>query len=425
MKNRTFDQSVFRRIQGEDIRIRKETEMKIEADIHQKEAAQTRQVVHHPLRTMVAVCAALLLLCGVAFAAIRWSSRSLVSYEDQDGQQQVNEQLASYAQPVEQSFHGEFLSIDMVDAIFDGNTLVLAWTLTNTSERPIYLYCDPLVNGDRTDMGSYTRVDELFVQPGETIESGISARTDGENYGAVSESCDVELRFTAFATEREVVEIEAMDEAATSANAEAYQSHIDSLLAQGKIPLASDGVIEMSSHVTYHEGMTRSDMLEASGLMEKVDTVEATFSIERNTEAKSALPDGKQIEKENGGYLLRVVQADLGINSATFRLERVFASKEAVEEFWVYYSEKLGPYWGFSFEDETGDIWWSGNGGGSADTEAPQEQPDGTWVWGYTQVSTNLVRVPKTITVIPTRDDPETGEFNVAFEQESITLSFE
>lgn len=115
----------------------------------------------------------------------------------------------------------------------------------------------------------------------------------------------------------------------------------------------------------------------------------------------------------------------MGPNSATFRLERVFADAEAVEQFSAYYSEKLGPYWGFSFLDETGDIWWSSNSGGSADTGTPEAQADGTWVWGYTAVMTNLERIPKTITVVPYRDEVDGSAYNIAFPEEAIELSFE
>lgn len=428
MKNRQFDEAVFRRIRGENMKIREEIEENMQNELYEKRNLQARPIVRRPLRVAVAVLAGLVLICGVALAAINWSSRSLLSYEDVDGQVQVNEELASHAQPIEQSFRGKHLSVNVVDAIFDGNALVLAWTLTNDGEKPLYIYCDIQVNGDYSDMGSYTQVDELFIQPGETIQSGFSARTDGESYGEVAQSCDVALYFTAFASEREVVEIGALDGDTPGEDIkplQSYRENIKTLIAQGKLPIAPDGVIEMGEGVPYQEGMTRADLLTESGLMEQTEAVDATFTIARNAETKTALHDGKPIEKMNDGYTLRVLQADMGLNSATFRLERVFENREAAEAFQAYYSGKLGPLWGFSFQDETGDIWWNSNGGGSADTDAPEEQADGTWVWGYTAVMTNLQRTPKSITIVPTRDDTQGGALVIEFPQEALTLSFE
>lgn len=426
MKNRPFDEAVLRRIQGENLSIRQEIEMKIRKDVQMKRTLSAQQAIRRPMRMAILIAAVLLLIFGAALATVHWSSRSLITHQDEQGQEQVNEVLLQHVQPIGQSFQGTALDIDVVDAIFDGNALVLAWTLTNRGEEPVYLYCDIQVNDDHPDMGSYSAVDEVFVHPGETLESGFSARVDGSAYGASTEGCDVRMQFTAFASNGEVVQIGAMEGEGADDDFVAYNAHINTLIAEGKVPIAPDGVIEMGDNAPYAPGMTRAECLEASGLMRKVDTVDAAFSIARNAEVKSALPEGTPVEQDNGGYLLRVTQADLTPNAATFRLERVFADQAAVDQFSAYYSEKLGPYWGFSFLDETGDIWWSSNSGGGSDTDAPEAQADGRcWVWGYTAVMTNLERMPQTITIVPYRDDVETGETNVAFPEEALTLSFQ
>jgi hypothetical protein len=41
----------------------------------------------------------------------------------------VNEELVSLAQPVTQTFEGDALRINMADAIYDGRSLILTWTL--------------------------------------------------------------------------------------------------------------------------------------------------------------------------------------------------------------------------------------------------------------------------------------------------------
>lgn len=421
MRKNPFDEVILNRIQTERIQLTQEADMHIQEKMMRATTARRPRAtaVHRPLRFVLAVLAVLLLLGGTALAAAHWGSRALITHtegKDGSGQEQVNEVLVSHIQPVGDVFQGDSLSIDIVDAIFEGNSLVAAWTLTNNGLEPAYIYCDMLVNGTSPGIGGYTNVDELFIEPGETIHSGISARIDGENPGVAVDACDVQMTFTAFYANGEVVEIGALHQ---GEDANAYRQRIEALLAEGKIPLAPDGVIELTQ---LDLDMGRAENLEASGLMRKVDVVNASFSVERNTQPLTDPSAWEPVEKDNGTYTLRVVEADVNLNSATFRLERIFPNKAAVDKFEAYY-EKLGPGWTFRYLDETGDAWWKAASSGGDDTQTPQEQADGTWVWGYTTQMINLNRIPQTITIIPVRDNPETGDYAVEFPEEAITIS--
>lgn len=44
------------------------------------------------------------------------------------------------------------------------------------------------------------------------------------------------------------------------------------------------------------------------------------------------------------------------------------------------------------------------------------------WVWAYEASITELQSMPNTITIMPVRDDPETGESSVPYPEEAIIL---
>lgn len=377
------------------------------------------------LRTALLAMLVIGLLCGVAVAAITWGSREYLSHTEPDGTTHLNEELAAYAQPVGRAFQSECMDVKLIDAIYDGRSIVLTWTMQSLLDtREGYLLCDILVNGEYMGQGSLGNVDELFIKPGEIIESGISVRVDEKEEG---DTCEVSMKFSLLTPNGELVEIGAMDGEGTATDYANYQARIDELNEQGKVVIAPDGVIELGyKSPAYEEGMTRADILAASGVMDLADELECGFTMDNNAESLSALPDGQPIEKDNGTYILRVIKAEMTPNSATFALERVFADEAAAKAFSAYYSEKLGPYWGFSFRDEDmdGDTWWADNSGGSG-PDAPEPQTDGTWVWPYEATMVGINWTPKTITVVPYRDNPETGEYSVPHPDEGVTLTFE
>lgn len=375
------------------------------------------------LRTVLVMALVLALLCGAALAAVSWGVQDLISYQDEEGNLQVNEELAGYIQPVGQTFEGDLLKADVIDAIYDGHAVTLAWQMQNKSDGEIYLLTqDTKANGDWLAQGSSSQLGELFMQPGETISSGLSMRT-AQDDGA--DTTVVTATFYALKPHGEVVKIDAMDGNGSEEDHERYMQNIDDLVADGKIVLAPDGIIELGRNVDYSENPTMVQLLEASGLFTLVDTVEMSVTLQKNAEERSAVSEGTLPEKDNGGYTLRVVKAELSPNAATFIVERVFADKAAADAYSEYFAGKNAPFWSFAFLDETGDIWWNHNGGGGSVTEEPLEMDDGSWIWAYEATMTGIVRVPKTITIVPQRDNPQTGEYSVAYPEEAITVSFE
>lgn len=421
MTNKQFDAMVRRQIEMEDIQMSDFSEYKLSQSLQKPSTRRT--VRRFSARSLVLAALILALLCGAAVAAISWSSREFLSYTDKSGQEHANDALISLAQPVGKTFEGSTLRIDMVDAIFDGRSLIMAWTMQNKqSEGDVYLLLEQSQTSSAGLFGQGSRrgADEIFISPGEVISSGMSTLFDSP---VDADTFHVAFTYSVLAPKGDVVSIGALsgDEPDGDAAYEAYAKQINDLNAQGKLVLAPDGVIELGNNFPENaEGMTRTELLVAAGKMELLETVEVSFTIDRNADVKNLLPSDKPIEQDNGDYILRVVKAELSANSATFELERVFQSQEAAERFAPYYTEKLGPYWGFAFEDETKSDWFF-NGGGT-NIGVPEARKDGTWVWTYEASLTQLQSTPKSITIIPLRDDTETGEFNIPYPQEAIVL---
>ena len=406
-----------------------------------------------PLRSLLIAALILVLLCGVAVAAITWGSREYLTHTDENGNQHVNEQLADLAQPISKVFEGSALRVEVVDAIFDGRSLVLTWIMRNKqTEGNLYLVMEksqadaPWLSGQ----GAQHNVDSLFIHPGEMVSSGITTLFDAP---VDSDTLHVAFSYAVLSPIGDVVSIGGLDGVGgTNDEYEAYRQHIDDLNAAGKLVLAPDGVIELGSSIPQNAAeIAYAELLVASGKMERIETVEVSFTVKSNVEVKNLLPDvqpieedngdnvhrvvkserssdgsvfelpgGQPIEKNNGDYILRVTKAELSPNAAIFELERVFESRQAVERYAPFYTKKAGPHWGFSFQDED-NSWWYFNGSGGG-PDAPVALPDGTWVWTYEASITELQSMPKTITIIPLRDDPETGAPSIPYPEEAIVL---
>ena len=419
MTNKQFDAMVRQKILMEDMKMNNQSETRLANSLNRKPIQHTVRRIS--MRSLLVAALILVLLCGVAVAAITWGSREYLTYTDEEGQTHANETLLELAQPVTKTFEGAALRMDVVDAIFDGRSLVLTWTMQNKqTEGDLYLVMErpegdePWLGGQ----GGQLNADGLFVHPGEVVTSGITTLFDSP---VDSDTLRVAFSYAVLAPTGEVVSIGGLNGDGGTNDDDAYRRRIDDLNAEGKLVLAPDGVIELGGSIPENAAeVAYAELLVAAGKMERVETVEVAFTVENNAEVKNLLPDSSPIEKDNGDYILRVIKAELSPNTATFELERVFESREAAERYSSYYTQKAGPNWSFDFQNEDNSMWYfSGSGGGS---DAPVALPDGTWVWTYEFNITQLQSMPKTITIIPLRDDPETGVLNIPYPEEAIVL---
>lgn len=420
MTNKQFDALVRHQIDKEAMTMSKYSDNRLRQALQNPEAKATRR--RFTARTLVVAVLILGLLCGVALAAVNWSSREFLTYQDDDGVTHVNEELLGHVQPIGQHFAGKTTKLDIVDAMYDGASLVMTWTIENGYTQPVYVLARELTaGGEWLSQGSQQASSEIFLDPGEASTSGASSLLEGQ---PSADACEVRMTYDILRPLGELVEIGALDGGGTEADYDAYIARIDALVAEGKLPLAPDGIIELGTGEDYSVDKSYADRLIDAGLMERVDEVSATFTVPRSAGVHVAQPaSGSVLEKDNGGYTLRVVKAEMTQNAINIAVERVFPDKAALDVYSAYYGVKMGPMWGFQFLDEHGTTDYTHNSGGSYGE--PQEMDDGSWLWPFEATMTNLQYRPMSLTIVPVRDDLETGAYDVPYPEEGLTITFE
>jgi hypothetical protein len=413
VKNRQFDSMIRQRIEMEVFYMSKCHEENLKSNQHRSLAHQ--MVRRYSLRSILAAALILALASGAALATIRWNSRQLITYIDEKGQEHVNEALVEMSQPIAQVFEGQSLRVNMIDAICDGRSLVLTWSLENKQEEgDLFLLLEN--TGELFNQGLYSQTSEVFISPGEIISSGVSTIIDAP---LEEESVLISFSYAVLEPLGEIVEVDGLDWSEPAIVEEAYMRNIDELNAQGKLVIAPDGSVQLGSYYPEnYEESSYSGFLIAAGKMKHIETVDVAFSIKNNAQVINLLPDGMPVEKDNGDYILRVTKAELSTDCATFNIERVSANEDAVEHLKTNNSDKLGPFWEFDFPDEENSNWYVSLSGVYHDPVAAAEN---TWVWAYELYLTPLQRMPESITVVPRRENPETGEMT-PYPDEAIAL---
>lgn len=418
MKNKEFDAYVRHQISKEEQIMNERSEKRIEHAF--KNPKEQRFVRHVTWRTIAMAAIILVLLCGVALAAVSWNSQELLTHRQNDGTSVVNEELLKFTQALNTPYSSEKIRLEMVDAIADNASVVMAWHVTNTSETTLYLVSDITVNGSMMDGGSTYNASQVFLAPGETIESGMNMRVDEAM--PVNNPYNLNIAVHCFEPKGEIVNMPPLDGNAEDGAAEEAKARtwVDQQVAMGNVVLAGDGGIELGSEY-YGSGMTYLEGLEAYGAMTLADTLTASFELANNAWLKSI--EGSEVaQKDNGSYVLRLTHATLTPNTLTIDLERVFKTKEDAEAFSIYYTSKHDSHWGFRLLDEPEG--WFMNSSGWATTEVPVEAEDGTWVWGYGIEAMSFTGVPTSFTIVPERTEGE-GFNTVQYPDEGITFTFE
>ncbi|MDR2505193.1 MAG: hypothetical protein LBD16_03710 [Oscillospiraceae bacterium] len=370
----------------------------------------------------------IIILCGAALAAVTWNAREFLFPTEtlnapvEKGGEPIkpNETLLSLAQPIAKTFEGDYLALDVADAINDGRSVILTWTARNKSSESLYYVYNIRYNGNYGGSGMSRNADEGFIGPNESLSSGVSSMLD---FAAEETNvCEVTMSVTVLRPLFDTIHI---NDARDDLSNEEFNAQIDKMIASGIIPVAGDGLIETGSQFYDKPEMTNIERLIASGMAEIVETVDATLSLAANAEPIAVVIDGGQSAKDNGSYVLSVAKAAITPNTAEFLIDVLFPNREAYEQYLPYYAGKFAPIYSFEFLDETGN-WssWANNIGGGFTTDEPIEQPDGSWLWQYSATSTQLVRIPRAIDIIPRRADVQSGEL-ISYPEEGITVVFD
>jgi len=317
-------------------------------------------------------CSALLLVshAAVASEAAPWSALSVISRENAQGEKVVNENLIPLIQDVNQAVTGNYLRIRVIDAVFDGRGLAVAYELENLSDdRHLYAHM-----GMMMDSAGGT---QDFLAPGETI----NGRLDGPIRGHSGDTLHAFIHYDVFAP------------AAAFIGDPDFPHHIE------------------RQDMRFSEG----ERIVPSDKYEYLEEVMIEFDLRAAEKRISLLPGDEAIEIPYDDFTLRIVSADYTLGTLEAVFELLFDTEEAA-----------APYDSFDFIlglfDEEGERIQA-----SWMRYFPIPEDDGVWVVKYHVWDDSrllLPLLPKTLTICPAwRSNPEDSFAKPLYDRwEGITL---
>ncbi len=338
--------------------------------------------------TLVAIVAVLVLMIGVALAAASFGVMDFLSYRNEDGTTTVNEALWEYVQPVQKEQEGSATRLTVQDAICDGTTFSLAWTLENQANEQVYVCWDAVLNdGEVAFNGGSMTGYEFFLAERERMDGGMSMNLDPLPEG---DTVDVKVYFHVLAPKAAVLEGQALRDTMTEAEQQEALDKMEKDMTDGNLVIVG-GEIELPNGAA-REGEPKWQTLERLGLMKQVDSYEMSFQLNVTTQYRDLL-QGQPMEHAFDGYRVILSEAKASPTQISYTVDYVFDSQESLEAFqdkWGYIS-----IWPVTDEKES----WFGNGNG--DDQPPVKQADGTYLQRNIYTITDIWYMPTSITLLP------------------------
>lgn len=373
--------------------------------------------VKRKMKVRVALVAlVILLLCGAAIAAVTWDVRAVLTRQDQQGNETINEELAQYAQPVGRVYEDGCLRIEVVDAIWDSRSLVAAWTVTNLTDEALYVVNQQAEGSIAWDAGAGSGGgDRGFIQPGGTINGMMDRRVYEEPDG---DTVHVGIQYTALrvAMPYEVLELPS-DYFAPDApqRLEAYSNDFNRLLNEGYFIIeAQNGYWVIPSYYDELFNTTREEIMEETdgyfteaeamvrtGLFEEAATMLVAFDLKAEDAVRSLIPEGGTPEVDYGPFTMRVSLAELTPNTLEIIADVFFPDEAAARANTEVDEARFRLRMDVLALDENGAENWHSNASWGAAIREPIEQPDGRWMMQYAISHTEMPRIPETIEVCP------------------------
>lgn len=308
-----------------------------------------------------------------------FSSASQFAYRE-NGETKVDENIANMVQPVEAEDAGEYVTLSMVDAIYDSESgfFSLAWNWNVDSRgETLYLLGENLndcFSVPTSEINTYLNADEEILSrsfmPGE-LQGYVEA---GHDEIECTLSFDI-LRITA-----EVVKLDEAKQGFTpdDEGEAARDKWIDEMNAQGKLVMNGINMILMpqAEGKSWHETLLESDKFELA------QHVEVTFTLsgEANAPAKKRVVP---ITKKFDGYEIRIEEGEIGFMDARIVVNYISDEKPLVID-----EKGMGNMWDIDFSAPgVGRAWHKGGGGRIQD---PVLLEDGRWLNVYEYEASSL-----------------------------------
>lgn len=327
------------------------------------------------LRAALAVALILAVLTAVGYAAVH----SLLL---EGRSPEIVQQLEPLMQPVESGYQGEYVDIQVTEALLTQDSLSLAWTVTNKTDQLLYIGAPTffaLNGGGVSGGGPSVRDFDYYLEPGQQVEcQRIRAILSGDPISLwESEDGVPASEPTPLQDVNNRCEIGLSVYLAPEALEDAPQYPEDrDVLAPSDAAFGD----------TYPAGDGRWALAEAAH-------VELSLDLE-SLSALSAPPQSFAC----GSHTLQIDQAQITATGADFAWKVIYdtyAEAMARPDSW-----ELPECWYYDLQPADGGGPWATNGGGDQ-SPAPVELPDGRWAWETRWHYTDLLRLPRSFTLIP------------------------
>lgn len=305
----------------------------------------------------VAVVLIILLIAGVALAAAHFGVLDFISYPDQDGNMRFNEALIPHVQPIAQTLDGEAVSVTIHDAICDGTTMTLAWTVQNKlPDRDVFIFWHAAIDNPSYRAGNYTP-NEFILEGGQTREGGIFVSLVPFVEGS---TLHVDVSFTVLEMEREIT-------------------------------FAGDYI--QLPYENYLEGESKVDALVRMGYMRQLDTFMLPLELDVTSDITDILTRADKTEVVLEDYRMTLAAIECAPTTLQYTVCFTFESEERMNDF-LEERRSMG-FWPITGEE---DQWF-----GFAETTFPDApvEANGEWALYYVCDVTEILRMPDAIDIVP------------------------
>lgn len=390
--------------------------------------------MHRYIRFILALLCTVSLVGTAAATDGTWGVTELLGfYAERCGHADAHPHLREFIKPIGQTLETDQVRIELIDAICDDPSYLVAWTIENKTDDVLYILDEQRIDGDVFDMVFRCNTGQQFIEPGATVMAGISAsrRTDA----AWTETHTFAIAFDVLKPLAEVVHF-GPDSGITWDDNDEYRAIVNQLNDEGKIAEVGSGYVDLGHDFgsNWTNDTTYADLYAASDKFERLDSLQADVSLTYNTWRWTALLGGEPIEKDNGTYTLRVTKASLSPNTMEVQMDFRFPNELTAEAYSAsMFESPHGHGWSFAFLDEKGEelsciqtLYGFGSEYGS---ERPIRQLDGTYLWSYILYMEGISSIPEQIAIMPTWTDPS-APYNPAekdiqqYPEQAITLTF-
>lgn len=355
--------------------------------LHEEEK-QVKKMRYQPILVVLTI----MLLCGFAYAAANWGVKEATTFTDIHGNQTANEYLHEQVQSVNTVYENDDLRIEVIDAVFEGESLVVAWNATNKNEdKPIYVLLEKPDGGIDWNAGEISmQGTDALILADSTAAGFINARI----YDSVDDDqVNVKMRFLALEPTVDIVYQDSIPD-----------DHKGMLVASvvgeyGRL-LSDTWYSELEEQAEKHgPDTTRKELMISTGKFAMLGSTDISFSIKNTANKQSLLPMDRPVEKDFGEFTMRIASAEYTLDSIIVTIDAMFGSEEIALRYTDYSGNGRGV--GFVALDQEGQDTWATNYNSNGPITKEPYYSDGVWIMQYEIVHRGIGNKPEKITICP------------------------